>query len=189
MPALPLDYRSRRWTPDEVDALNDPDRAWPRYECVDGELLVTPAPSLDHQEIVGRLYIELVEYLSLYPVGHAFFAPVDVQLTADSLIQPDIVVLPLRDGQRPRGRGRADSVLLAVEVLSPGSVRADRVAKRRLHQRAGTPEYWVVDAEARTIDRWRPDDDRPEVVDGTLEWLPAGAEEPLRLDVARLLEE
>ena len=132
MPALPLDFASRRWTPGEVDALNDPDRAWPRYECVDGELLVTPAPNIDHQVVVGRLNRMLI-----------------------------------------------DRLLLAIEVVSPGSAHADRVTKRRLNERAGTPEYWVVD----------PDDARPEIIDGTFEWHAEGASEPLALDVARLLAE
>ena len=142
MPALPLDFASRRWTPGEVDALNDPGRAWPRYECVEGELLVTPAPNIDHQVVVGRLY-----------------------------------------------RMPIDRLLLAIEVVSPGSAHADRVTKRRLNQRAGTPEYWVVDPDARVIERWRPDDARPEIVDGTFECHPEGATGPLTLDVALLLAE
>ena len=76
-----------------------------------------------------------------------------------------------------------------MEVVSPASARADRVTKRRLHQEARTPEYWVVDPDARVIERWRPDDARPEVSDGTLEWMPDDATEALRLDVQRLFEE
>jgi hypothetical protein len=57
------------------------------------------------------------------------------------------------------------------------------------NQRVGTPRYWIVDVEARVIERWRPDDARPEVVDGVLEWQPAGATAPLALDVATLLAE
>ena len=189
MPALPLDFASRRWTPDDVDALNDPDRAWPRYECADGELLVTPAPSIDHQAVVGRLFFALTAYLGAQAVGYAFVAPLDVRLDERSLLQPDVLVTPLVDGRRPRTGDRIDRLLLAVEVLSPGSGRADRVTKRRVYQQARTPEYWVVDPDARVIERWRPDDTRPEIVDGTLEWHPEGATEPLRLDVARLLEE
>ena len=180
----------RRWTPEDVDPLNSETPSWPRYECIDGELLVTPPPpSWDHQEYLGRLFLAIAAYLDVQRVGHAFFAPVDVQLTQDSLMQPDLVVVPLRDSERPRGSGRFREVLLAVELLSPGSVRADRVVKRRLHQRAGTPEYWIVDIEARAIERWRPDDARPEVVDGVLEWQPPGATAPLALDVATLLAE
>ena len=189
MPALPLDLPSRRWTPDDVDALNDPDRAWPRYECVDGELLVTPAPSIDHQVIVGRLHRKLADWLDVYPIGYVFVAPLDVRLDERSLVQPDVLVTPLVDGRRPRTGDRIDRLLLAVEIVSPASARADRVTKRRYYQQSRTPEYWVVDADARVIERWRPDDERPEIVDGMLEWHPEGATEPLRLDVARLLGE
>ena len=188
MPALPMDHASHHWTVDEVDALNETSGST-RYECVDGELLVTPGPSLDHQDIIGRLYLELVAYLRAHHVGHVFFAPADVRLTVDSLIQPDLFVAPLVDGARPRALAVGHQLLLAVEVLSPRSGRGDRVVKRRLHQRAGTPEYWVIDPDARAIERWRPDDERPEVIDGVLEWRPAGASEPLVLDVERLLGE
>ena len=56
MPAAPLPDTTRHWTADEVRALGDETRAWPRYECVDGELLVTPGPSYDRQEAVARLW-------------------------------------------------------------------------------------------------------------------------------------
>ena len=188
MPALPLDHASRRWTPEDVDPLNSETPSWPRYECIDGELLVTPPPpSWDHQEYAGRLFRAIAGYLDVQRAGQVLFAPVDVQLTEDSLIQPDLVVMPLRGGARLRGHGRVRELLLAVEVLSPGSVRADRIVKRRLHQRAGTPEYWIVDAEARAIERWRPEDTRPEIVTDVLTWHPDGATEPLRLDIERLL--
>lgn len=186
MPALSFDP-SRRWTPDEVDALNDPTRAWPRYECIDGELLVTPAPSIDHQVVLGRLHRILGNYLDDEPVGYPLVAPVDVRITRDALVQPDLLVVPMANGRRPRTGDLVDHLLLAVEIVSPASARTDRITKRRYHQRAGTPEYWVVDLDARTIDRWRPDDARPEVIDEILEWHPAGAAAPLALDVARLL--
>ncbi len=64
-------------------------------------------------------------------------------------------------------------LLLAVEILSPSSQRADRTVKRRLFQRERVPEYWIVDIDARLVSRWRPDDTRPEEIDGRLEWAPA----------------
>ena len=66
-------------------------------------------------------------------------------------------------------------------LLNPA--RADRVQKRRLYQRAGVPEYWMVDLDARVIERWRPDDERPELLDERLTWHPGGAGEPLVLDL------
>lgn len=186
MPALPLDHASRRWTVDEVLALNEASTTT-RYECVDGELFVTPGPSLDHQDVIGRLYRKIAEYLDDHRVGHAFFAPADVRLTADSLMQPDLFVVPLVDGVRPRRVEVGHRLLLAVEVLSPRSGRGDRVVKRALHQRAGTPEYWVVDTDARVVERWRPEDTRPEIVADILTWHPESATAPLSLDIAALL--
>ena len=70
-----------------------------------------------------------------------------------------------------------------MEVLSPSTARADRTVKRRLFQRTGVPEYWIVDLDARVVERWRPGDDRPEVLTDSLHWQPAAAAEPLRIDL------
>lgn len=175
---------ARRWTPDEVRALNETSSGT-RYECIDGELLVTSAPSYDHQEAAFRLARVLDDYLRLHRVGHAFVAPAEVQLDPRSLVQPDVLVAPLVDGRRPRGHELVSRLLLAAEILSPSTARYDRVTKRRYYQRAGTPEYWAVDVDARLIERWRPADERPEQLDATLVWHPEGASEPLTLDVAR----
>ena len=78
-------------------------------------------------------------------------------------------------------------LILAVEVLSPSSSRHDRVRKRPVYQRH-VPEYWIVDLDARLIERWRSDDDRPELVTTSLEWRPDGAASPFMLDVERYFE-
>ena len=76
--------------------------------------------------------------------------------------------------------------LLVVEVLSLGSQRHDRVTKRGHYQRAGVPEYWIVDQDAELFERWRREDERPEVVDEFPLWHPPGAAEPLVIDVRAL---
>ena len=78
--------------------------------------------------------------------------------------------------------------MLAVEVLSPSTARRDRREKRRLYQRFAD-EYWIVDLDARLVERWRPGDVRPEVLDETLSWQPAGAVEPLVVDLAAYFRE
>jgi Uma2 family endonuclease len=80
----------------------------------------------------------------------------------------------------------ARELLLAAEVLSPSSARHDRV-KTRPHYQRHVPEYWIVDLEARLFERWRPEDDRPEIVVQTLNWQPAGTTEPLRARSAGVL--
>ena len=62
--------------------------------------------------------------------------------------------------------------MLVVEVLSPSTARYDRQVKRRWFQRTGIPEYWIVDPDARQVERWRPTDQRPEVLDTLLLWQP-----------------
>jgi Uma2 family endonuclease len=72
---------------------------------------------------------------------------------------------------------------LTVEVLSPSSAGHDRVKKRPGYQR-NVPEYWIVDLDARRVERGRPADQRPEILTESLEWLPEGAKAPLRTDLA-----
>ncbi|MFN8574104.1 MAG: Uma2 family endonuclease [Gemmatimonadaceae bacterium] len=76
--------------------------------------------------------------------------------------------------------------LLTIEVLSPSTARNDRITKRSRFQRSGVPEYWIVDLDARVVERWRPDDARPEVLGTTFEWSPPGATTALVLDLVTL---
>ena len=79
-------------------------------------------------------------------------------------------------------------LLLVIEILSPATAHADRTVKRRRHQREGVPEYWIVDGDARLVERWRPEDERPEMISDRLEWKPAAAMAPLVVDLAKLFE-
>jgi len=155
------------WTPDDVRALPDDGR---RYEVVAGELLVTLAPSFAHQEAVRLLIRALGDYVERMGIGHAAISPADLTPEPGALVQPDVFVVPLVAGRRPRDWHDIERLVLAVEVLSPSTARADRSANRRLYQRTGVPEYWIVDLEARLVERWRPADERPEVLTDTLSW-------------------
>jgi Uma2 family endonuclease len=171
---------ARFWTPDDVRALPADGH---RYEVVAGELLVTPAPSLPHQAAAVRLHRLLEDYLVAVSVGYVAISPADIEPEVGALVQPDVFVAPLVGGRRPRSWRDIHSLLLAVEILSPSSARADRTVKRRLYQRAGVAEYWIVDLDARLVERWRPADDRPEVLAETLAWRPEGSTEPLTLNL------
>jgi Uma2 family endonuclease len=180
MPAV-----ERRWTAREVRQLiAESPLATPRYELVDGELLVTPSPNWVHQTAVSLILIALQEYLKTQPIGRAATSPFDVELEPESLVQPDVFVVPLHEARRLLTEMPARELVLAVEVLSPSSGRHDRVKKRPHYQRH-VPEYWIIDLDARLVERWRPGDDRPEIVAEALEWSPAGSAEPLRIDLAR----
>ncbi|HEY4131769.1 MAG TPA: Uma2 family endonuclease [Gemmatimonadaceae bacterium] len=183
MPAL----RAHHWTVEEVDRLVEERPGYtPRYELVDGELLVTPSPAKRHQRLIGDLYMLLRPYVDQQRVGEVIFSPSTVRLTTDSRVEPDIFVIPAVFGRRQAATVPITNLSLAVEVLSPSSARYDRITKRRFYQRAGVPQYWIVDGEACLFEIWHPDDERPLIVDGAFDWQPDGAREALRIDVARL---
>ena len=178
MPAV-----NRRWTARDVRALRESTPlATPRYELVDGELLVTPAPRLRHQEAVARLLVLLRAYLEVEPVGHALHSPADVKLEPEFLSQPDVFVMPADEWKRVRAERIVNKLLVAVEVLSQSSAGHDRVRKRPAYQR-NVSEYWIVDLDARVVERWQPNDERPAILSETLEWLPTGAQAPFRIDL------
>lgn len=181
---MPAETR-QRWTAREVrELIAAAPLATPRYELVDGELLVTPSPSFWHQDAVGLLLIALSEYLEREPVGHALASPSDVELEPESVKQPDVYVIPTHELQRLRREGfPVRELLVAIEVISPSTGRYDRVTKRPLYQRH-VSEYWIVDLDSRLVERWQRGDDRPRVLTTTLEWHPEGATDPFRLDVA-----
>jgi Uma2 family endonuclease len=160
-----------------------------RYEVIAGELFVTPAPSFDHQAAVLRLLMRVVPFVDAHHLGYALASPADIEFDEEDLVQPDVFVTPRIEGRRPRRWSEIETLLLAVEVLSPSTARADRAVKRRLFQRVGVPEYWIVDVEARLVERWRPGDERPEILTDTLAWRPVPAVEPLVIDLPKLFSE
>ena len=167
-----------RWTAARVRELPDDGK---RYEVVDGALLVTPPPRLLHQEAVFRLAQILDAYLQRVGGAHVFVSPADIELDPHTLVQPDVFVAPSVEERKPRSWAEI-SLLLAAEVVSPASARADRTTKRRRYQR-GVPEYWVVDLDARLVERWRPADERPEVLTEQLSWRVGEWAEPLVIDL------
>ncbi len=170
------------WTAEMVLGL-PPDGC--RYETAHGELVVTPAPSLWHQIVVDRLADALKRYLATEPVGMVLALPADISWGPDSLVQPDVFVAP-RDEMRTLDWRRVQTLLLVAEVLSPGSHRGDRGAKRRLYQEAGVPLYWVVDPIGRTVESWTPGAKKPVEVEDVLRWHPAGTRTSFALEMEML---
>jgi Uma2 family endonuclease len=172
--------RQGEWTVEEMWRLPEDGN---RYEVIDGVLYVTPSPSGRHQDAATILVWLLKGYLDRARVGCVRAAPADVRFRASRGVQPDVYVSPLIEGRRPRDWRQITHLLLAVEVLSPSTAANDRGVKRRLYQQHAD-EYWIVDLDARLIERWHPGDERPEVLDTTLTWQPAGSRDALTLDVA-----
>lgn len=123
-----------------------------RYEVHDGELSVAPAPSPRHQRVVRALFEALHHHVQRHRLGEVLFAPLDVILSATTVVQPDLVYL---DGGR-RGalsdRGVEGPPTLVVEVLSPSSAAIDRGVKQELYARHRVPFFWRVDPEAEVVE-------------------------------------
>jgi len=175
-----------RWTAEMLRALPEDGK---RYEIVRGELLVTPAPSWTHQGAVTFLLRVIANHLHARRVAEVRTAPADVELEADSIVQPDIFVVPRVEGRTPRRWADVGRLLLAVEILSPSSARADRIVKRGLYLAHDIAEYWIVDLDARFIERWRPGDERPEIITERLEWSDVPDVAPLVIEVQSFFAE
>jgi Uma2 family endonuclease len=175
-----------RFTRAMFDALPDDGK---RHEVIDGVHYVNPSPGWPHQFVVGDLFAVLHAYIKREPaVGWVLLAPFDIDLGDDTVVEPDIVVVP-RTGRRPPDAGAPGVVpVLAIEVVSPSSGSRDRILKRRRYQRAGIAEYWIVDPVSRLVERWRPEDERPEVITDTLHWSPPGAAATLSIDLHPIFE-
>ena len=184
MPSLASDT----WTIDMLDALPDDGQ---RYEIIDGELFVTPAPNEPHQMVAGAIYSELRAYLKGSNVGYAMISPSDVWRgeRKNNRVQPDVFVVRLTEGKNPPYPFRMESLLLAIEVQSASNPRLDYQTKRDLYLREGIPEYWVVNPDARNISRWRGVADPGEVLSKRVEWHPSGMAAPFVVELDELFAE
>lgn len=124
-----------------------------RYEILDGELVVTPAPTPLHQRVSKRLQRQLEEFFETGGRGEVFNAPIDVILSNHDVVQPDLVVV--LDAAQISSRGIEGAPTLLVEVLSPSSRHSDKSTKAKRYAALGVRHYWIVDPEARRIECYR----------------------------------
>jgi Uma2 family endonuclease len=141
-----------QWTYDDYKQL--PDDGW-RYELIEGELYMSPAPKPVHQEATGNLSGELRNHCKETKAGKVYAAPIDVKLPglADP-VQPDVVFIQqnrLRIVKDDYIEGAPDFI---AEVLSPSNWVVDRRKKFEIYAKAGVKEYWIIDPKARTIEQF-----------------------------------
>jgi Uma2 family endonuclease len=182
------------YTAEMVRALNEAEQGSTRYECVYGELLVSPGPAGLHQVVVIRLATMLTSYVGRWNLPYfVLTSPGDISWGRnDTLVQPDVFAVT-RDAARSLTAGARWDVVrhlpLAVEVMSPSSRRNDRFRKRRVYQDRGVPLYWIIDTRERAAEVWTPDLEFPRIERERLAWHPEGADEPLVLELAELFAE
>ena len=127
-----------------------------RHELIDGEHYVTPSPTMKHQAVSGNLHFMIRSWLERHPVGRIFYAPFDVVFTNVDVVEPDLLYLShSRAGQFLTEKHVTGAPDLVAEIGSPGTKKRDDTIKRRLYERTGVSEYWVVDPLVETIRVYR----------------------------------
>ncbi len=123
-----------------------------RYELVGGELEMVPAPDWFHQSILRALFKLLDQYVEERGLGEVRFAPLDVVLSEEDVVQPDLLYIARERLGLVREGAVQGAPDLIVEILSPATAQRDRTYKRTLYARHGVKEYWLVDPDSQTVE-------------------------------------
>ena len=128
-----------------------------RHELIEGEHYMTPAPTTVHQEFLGKLFHIIYQHITTNRLGQVFFAPVDVVLSPQDIVQPDLIFISNNRRHRLTPKNVQGAPDLAVEVISEASRRLDKKLKRNLYARYDVLEYWLFDPELREVEIYRRD--------------------------------
>ena len=127
-----------------------------RHEIIDGAHYVTPSPNQRHQELVGRLYLSLGAVLEDRPdKGRLFLSPFDVVFSFHDVVEPDLVFVAPDQLEILTAKNIQGTPALVIEIVSPSTRTRDREVKRRLYERTGVREYWLVDPDSNTVTVYR----------------------------------
>jgi Uma2 family endonuclease len=124
-----------------------------RYEIVDGQMIMAPRPTVEHQTILWQLFLQLDRFVTEHQVGQVWFAPLDIVIQREPLRtrQPDLLFVS-RDKVGTLGQIIEVAPDLVVEVLSPGNSRSDVEDKLEDYARLGVRECWLVSPQARSVE-------------------------------------
>lgn len=121
-----------------------------RAELIEGDLVMLPSPDPSHQLLVGELFLALASHLPTDERARILMAPTYVVIDDESVLQPDLLVLPA--GSRPTRRPwKIPPPVWVAEVLSPRSAMRDTGVKLTLYARRGVEEAWIVDPDAEHV--------------------------------------
>jgi Uma2 family endonuclease len=123
-----------------------------RYELIHGEVRLTPSPNTRHQTVVHNLDMSLGQFVLQNKLGEVWTAPLDVRLGEDTALQPDLIFVSNARAATIKEGYIEGSPDLVVEVLSPSTAAHDRATKLGIYAAAGVTEFWLVDAQARTVE-------------------------------------
>jgi Uma2 family endonuclease len=127
-----------------------------RHELIDGEHYVTPSPNIRHQRISGNLHLLIGTWLEEHPIGQLFYAPLDVVFSNVDVVEPDLLYMSNERAAQVMTSLHVKGVPeLVIEIGSPGTRKRDETIKRRLYERFGVSEYWVIDPDIDVVRVYR----------------------------------
>jgi len=138
----------KQWTYSDYYALNDDKR----YEVIEGELIMVPAPSFKHQKVLAKLGNLIFNHVNEKKLGEVVFSPIDVILKDDIVLQPDIVYISNKNTGIIKEEGIFGAPDIVIEILSPASIYKDTQVKKRIYEEAGIKEYWLVFPDEKVIE-------------------------------------
>ena len=125
-----------------------------RYEILDGELTVTPAPSTRHQRVSSRLHRILANHILAHQLGDLYAAPTDLILAPTTVVQPDLIFISNDRLHLVTERAIEGPPTLVIEILSPTTDRTDRLTKAQLYARHRVPHYWLIDLDQQIFEAY-----------------------------------
>jgi Uma2 family endonuclease len=134
----------------------------PRYQLIEGDLIMSPAPNRYHQDISRNLEFLLLKYLEKHPIGKLYHAPFDVYLTQYNVFQPDILFVAKERLSILTEAGAEGAPNLVIEILSPRTAVLDKESKRKVYAREGVEELWILDPAKKTVAQFRLQEDPAE---------------------------
>lgn len=143
--------QSRRGTLADFLALPDDGR---QVEFVEGEIIVNPTPSLDHQDASQNLFVALREFVKQHRLGAVYYAPVGVRLAPDLVLEPDLLFVKESRRSILDARWVNGAPDLIIEIASPSTRTYDAVKKRALYGKHGVREFWIVDPELKRVETY-----------------------------------
>jgi len=127
----------------------------PYYQLIEGDLYMSPTPNFFHQSIVLNIAVFLQNFLEKNPIGKVVVSPSDVELSDLNVYMPDVYYVSNARKHIFTTQGASGAPDLVVEVLSPGTAKYDKGAKRQVYARTGVKELWLVDPAEKQVSVYR----------------------------------
>lgn len=119
-------------------------------QVIDGDLIMSPAPTPNHQRISRRIFNILSTFAQ--EGDEVFYAPIDLYVDEKNVLQPDLLFISKKNKDIITNRGIEGVPDLVVEIISPSNIFTDRNKKKKIYQQIGVTEFWIVDPANKTLE-------------------------------------